>query len=345
MKLLFKRVINLFLKLIFTFLVGRLVHKFNEGKITIISMHGIMKYHDKVLWNPLREQLTPSALERTVCVLSKHYTFISLDCAYAILSGKEKPVKNGLVFTLDDGYWNNLSYAGPIFKKYNVIPTIFVATKNIDECSPFWFDRLDYALQQLEGRYYKIKLLGSDFSFDLASRVSLKKSYASFREIIKRNFFKDEEMRDLLNSLSFDIEVITGKSLSSIIPYDDWARIASWEELCDVSYQQEFNVGSHTVDHTRIALVSDDVVEYQLKESKAKIEQKLNVDCKFFCYPNGSYNLHVAQKVFDSGYSLAVTTEVGVNKVGDNLMTLRRFNIPNKYKVNDILHALSPFRL
>jgi peptidoglycan/xylan/chitin deacetylase (PgdA/CDA1 family) len=340
-----KRYVNFFLKQLYFFGIGRFIHWVARNKITIISMHGVMVKHEKVLWLPLREQLDPKDLDATIEVLAKNYTFISLNDAYEILSGKKAKVKNGLVFTLDDGYWNNLNYARPIFKKYNVLPTLFVSTKNVDECSPFWFDRLDYALQQLEGESYDIKLFGSDFSFDLVSRKALKKSYTSFRRIIKKNFFKDEEMRDLLNSLSFDIEAVTGKNLSSINQNDDWTRIASWNELNEVTDRSEFNVGSHTVDHIRLALVNESVMEYQLKESKAKIEQELGVDCKFFCYPNGSYNLQVTQKVAESGYSLAVTTRPGLNEIGDNLMTLKRFNIPNKRRANDILHALSSFKL
>tara|TARA_R110001592_G_scaffold297689_2_gene568232 strand:+ start:4536 stop:5573 length:1038 start_codon:yes stop_codon:yes gene_type:complete len=345
MKKLIKRVINFGLKILFSIGVGKVLHRINQDKITIISMHGIMYAHEHVLWRPLRDQLDPKSLERTVDTLSKYYTFISLEQAHSILSGREQPVKNGLVFTLDDGYWNNLEYAGPIFEKYKVTPTIFVATKNIDECSPFWFDRLDYALQQLKGNQYPIKLLNHDFSFDLTSREMLKKSYASFREIIKQNFLKDEDMRDLLDSLSSEIERVSGKSLSNIIESDDWTRIANWKELHHASLLNKFNVGSHTVDHIRIALVSENIMEFQLQTSKHKIENELGISCQYFCYPNGSYSKKSAEKVSQSGYSLAVTTEIGMNAIGDDLMTLKRFNIPSKKRELDILYALSLFKV
>ena len=132
---------NYILKNLYWFGLGKLVRRIQQEKITIVTMHGVMAPHADMLWHPLRDQLSPQALERTIRVLSKHYTFISLAQAKAILVGDEPGVKNGLVFTLDDGYWNNLSYAGQVFKKYAIKPTIFVATKNIDECSPFWFDR------------------------------------------------------------------------------------------------------------------------------------------------------------------------------------------------------------
>lgn len=345
MKKLIKRVINFGLKILFSFGVGKVLHRINQDKITIISMHGIMYAHEHILWRPLRDQLDPKSLQRTVDTLSKYYTFISLEQAHSILSGQDKPVKNGLVFTLDDGYWNNLEYAGPIFEQYKVTPTIFVATKNIDECSPFWFDRLDYALQQLKGSQYPIKLFDHNFSFDLTSREMLKKSYASFREIIKQNFLKDEDMRDLLETLSSEIERVSGKSLSHIIKTDDWTRIANWKELHHASVLNKFNVGSHTVDHIRIALVSENVMQFQLQTSKNKIENELGISCDYFCYPNGSYSQKSAQKVRQSGYSLAVTTKIGMNSIGDDLMTLKRFNIPSKKKELDILYALSLFKV
>ena len=345
MKKMIKRIINLGLKTLFFIGIGRLLHRINQDKITIISMHGVMCNHPKVLWEPLRDQLDPNSLERTIHVLSQYYTFISLDQACSILSGESEPVKNGLVYTMDDGYWNNLAYAGPIFEKYNIIPTIFVATKNIDQCSPFWFDRLDYALQQLPGNEYRIKLLGKDFSFELESRERLKKSYARFRELIKLNFNKDEEMRELLDNLSTEIEKISGKSLSQIIKNDDWARIASWQELRLASENKKFTIGSHTVDHIRISLVNDAEMEFQLKISKQKIEHELGGHCQYFCYPNGSFSHQAIEKVKQSDYRLAVTTKPGMNSIGANMMALNRFNVPSKKRKIDILFALSLFKV
>lgn len=345
MNRLIKRGCNFVLKQFFGLGFGKILHRIHQDKITIVSMHGVMMSHDGILWQPLREQLSPEVLERTIKVLSKYYTFICMDRAKNILNGSELPVKNGLVFTLDDGYWNNLSYAGAIFKKYGIKPTIFVATKNIDQCSPFWFDRLDYALQQLKGDNFQVVIGGESFSFDISSTSQLKQSYQLFRTICKAGFSTDSEMRDCLDSISRQIESQTGKSLVDIISGDDWSRLVSWQQLKGVSDANEFDVGSHTVDHVRISLTDDVTAQEQLADSKAKIESQLGTQCQYFCYPNGCVNDLVAKMVQEAGYELAVTTQIGLNASGDDIMTLKRFSVPIHAKSNDILYAISSLRV
>ena len=336
---------NYILKNLYWFGLGKLVRRIQQEKITIVTMHGVMAPHADMLWHPLRDQLSPQALERTIRVLSKHYTFISLAQAKAILVGDEPGVKNGLVFTLDDGYWNNLSYAGQVFKKYAIKPTIFVATKNIDECSPFWFDRLDYALQQLSGDRYTVILHNKRFIFNTQSRRKLQLSYAKFRMICKASFTYDAEMRTYLDQIALQIEAATGKALANIIGQDDWTRLANWQQLAASSNNGEFDIGSHTVDHIRIALTSYEECLTQLSDSKIKIEQHLAMPCRYFSYPDGSFNARCTKMVANAGYELAVTVENGLNATGDNLMTLKRFSLPTHDSDSDILHAVSNFKL
>ncbi|PKH01069.1 polysaccharide deacetylase [Psychromonas sp. MB-3u-54] len=341
----FKKGYNYLFKKLFLLGLGRLVRRLFQHKITIVSMHGVMFDHENVLWQPLREQLKPEVLERTIRILSEHYTFISLGHAKNILSGVLPSVKNGLVFTLDDGYWNNLTYAGEVFNKYDIKPTIFISTKNIDQCSPFWFDRLDYALQQLtEDRFFI--LFGSEkFTFNTSSRAKLKQSYAKFRSKCKAFYLTDIEMRDALDRISSQIETETSKALTDIIKVDDWTRLASWSELIEVSNSDKFDVGSHTVDHIRIALTDHITAREQLVASKEKIELHLDKACKYFCYPNGNVDDVVSKMVADAGYELAVTTKKGLNSPGDDMMKLRRFSIPIQEKSNDVLYAISPLRI
>jgi len=73
-------------------------------------------------------EVTPEYLEGIIKYFNKrHYHFISLDELYDVLKGK-KLDNRFVIFTFDDGYIDNLIYAYPIFKKYNVPFTIYVAT-------------------------------------------------------------------------------------------------------------------------------------------------------------------------------------------------------------------------
>jgi len=46
---------------------------------------------------------------------------------------ENKSLKNKLIITFDDGYYNNLQYLLPLLKKYHLKATIFISTKLIEE--------------------------------------------------------------------------------------------------------------------------------------------------------------------------------------------------------------------
>ena len=69
-------------------------------------------------------------------------------------------------------------------------------------------------------------------------------------------------------------------------------------------------------------------MDRQLNESKKEIEKKLGFECEFFCYPNGSLDEYILERVRSIGYLAAVTTVHGLNCVGDDLHTLKRYPLP-----------------
>lgn len=65
-------------------------------------------------------------------------------------------------------------------------------------------------------------------------------------------------------------------------------------------------IGSHTVNHKVLATLSDEEIEYELKESKASLEQLLNTNIDVIAYPTGSYDnrvLNLTSKYYKYGLS------------------------------------------
>ncbi len=93
----------------------------------------ILMYH-RVCTNDKYDQLTvePERFTEQIKYLSGHYRIISLDNAITELkSGVIK--KRTVIVTFDDGYLDNLIYAAPILKKYNVPATIFITSQFCDQ--------------------------------------------------------------------------------------------------------------------------------------------------------------------------------------------------------------------
>jgi len=317
------------------------LHWKNRHNICVLMLHGVMEENDKTNWNPLRPQLSPHELKRTLAILSNVYQFITVDQALDIIEGKIPRIKNAMLITLDDGYRNNINFALPICEEFNIKPVLFVVTGNVDSGRPFMVDRLDYALQQNIGKILSIKYAGKKYEFDATSRTSLQKSYKIFRDRCKSEFFDDIKMGELFNGLSEILENKSGKSLHLIYKDDDWSVLASWSDLRKAVAGKRLDIASHTVDHWRLDCIGELDILSQLKKSKERIELELSIKCNYFCYPNGNYNDFAVQKVRDSGYRAAFSTDLGMCKVNDDTMTLKRFNFPTNKTKNELLYLLN----
>lgn len=337
---------DLVLKFIFNFGIYSLFHFINRKKITILYAHSIVQSNKINLaqWQPLRTFHNSDDLTSTLKVLNTKYQFISLSTAIKILKKEIKPLNNALVITLDDGYLNNIEVAGPIFSHFNISPTIFVSSEHTDKNIPFWFDRLDYALQQIKDPSFSTQILKKNFLFDCSSREDLTNSYADFRQQIKSSFNDDKAMRSYLNQLALEIENHTGKSLMQITQQDMYASLASWDELKLAQKNLNYEIGSHTINHARLGRLSEQEITHELAQSKKIIENKLSSACTTFCYPDNNYNV-ISKVLTKTHYQSALTTDPELNKIGDDIMDLRRLNLPSDKNPFKILFKISALRL
>jgi len=337
---------DLVLKFIFNFGIYSLFHFINRKKITILYAHSIVQSNKINLasWQPLRVLHNSDDLTSTLKVLNTKYQFISLSTAIKILKKEIQPINNALVVTLDDGYLNNIEVASPIFSHFNISPTIFVSSEHTEKNIPFWFDRLDYALQQIKESSFSTQILQKAFLFNCSSRENLIKSYADFRKQIKSSFNDDKAMRNYLDKLALEIESHTGKSLLQITQQDIYTSLASWDELKLAQQKLNYEIGSHTINHARLGLLNEKEITHELSQSKQIIENKLSSPCTTFCYPDNSYN--VLSKVLTKiHYQSALTTDPELNKIGDNIMHLKRLNLPSDKNPLKILFKISALRL
>ncbi len=90
----------------------------------------ILMYHDA----------EPAVFAKHIAYLSRHYTFISLDALVSAIHRKDFsgiPQKS-VVITIDDGHASNYKLL-PIFKQYQVRPTLYVCTQIVNTHRHFWF--------------------------------------------------------------------------------------------------------------------------------------------------------------------------------------------------------------
>ena len=106
----------------------------------------------------------------------------------------------------------------------------------------------------------------------------------------------------------------------------------SWEQIDEMKRSGYISFGSHTMSHPHLGRLPAEDIEYELGQSKKLLEEKLNEDIIFFAYPfgirqYGDISDETARMVVEKGYKLACTSEIGRNKVGEDVFMLKRIGI------------------
>jgi peptidoglycan/xylan/chitin deacetylase (PgdA/CDA1 family) len=86
-------------------------------------------------------------------------------------------------------------------------------------------------------------------------------------------------------------------------------------------------IGSHTVNHARLAELDDAILTAELQDSKSRLEDLLGMTVSSLAYPQGSADSRVMLAAQKAGYTLAVCSRTGINLPGRNSMMLKRTDI------------------
>ncbi len=310
-----------------------------RNKVTILMLHGVTDPAAPAAWKPLRSQLTPKQLARTLAILAQYYRFVSLTEATEMLAGTRPLAANSLALTFDDGYRNNLIFALPVLRRFNAPATIFLSTGNVTSQKPFWFDRLDYAVQSMANERISRQGIPELAEMDFSNREALTRSFITFIRKERQRYTTDTAMRSAMAGLTERMEQCSGHGLAEIFADDPWSGVLTWDEVRQAANEVHF--GSHGVDHPLLSLVSPDVARQELVASRESIEFYTGRPCRHLAYPDGSFNHEVVSLARACDYSSAVTIIPGLNQRGNEMLTLRRIAFPRKHSNAEIIAAVS----
>jgi len=103
----------------------------------------------------------------------------------------------------------------------------------------------------------------------------------------------------------------------------------SWDQLRALA-QDGFAVGSHTMHHTYLPLVSREHMQLELVESKQILERQIGRPVRYLSYPVGGFTPVVQQLAREAGYHGACTTNRGTSKHAQDIFALRRIKMTER---------------
>jgi len=87
---------------------------------------------------------------------------------------------------------------------------------------------------------------------------------------------------------------------------------------------QNIVFGSHSLTHPFLTHIDRERQRQEIRESKSVLEDLLNTEIRYFCYPSGDYDEAVVDMVREAGYEAALTCDRGAATPADNPLTLPR---------------------
>ncbi len=307
------------------------------GKGQILILHRVIPASGKQrIHNHLSLEISPEHLENIFEYFKKrNYDFINLDMLPGWLEENRKTKRKFVIFTFDDGYKDNYTYAYPIFRKHNIPFTIYITCSFPNKKAIIWW----YILEDLILKNDKI-----DHTFSTGSvkarcqnQRTKESTYIHIRGLIKQ--LPDENLEEELIGFF-------GKYNFDIFERDD-EMVLSWDDIAELAKDPIVTIGAHTLNHYNLRYLSEEHAINEMMGSKEMLESKISRDVKHFSYPFGEYSTREIDLARRCNFLTTTTTEnanVFYEHV-DHMFTLPRISVnvlTNKRVLNLMVNGFFP---
>jgi peptidoglycan/xylan/chitin deacetylase (PgdA/CDA1 family) len=228
--------------------------------------------------------------------------------------------------TFDDGYRDNLQFAYPILKKYEIPFGLYIPTSFPDRLGELWW----LALEAVIAKNDRIGLVldGKDQRFDCRTVDEKRAVYALIYAWLRR-LATEEELRRVIRDLSRRYQVDIAAFCEDLC--------MNWDELAALASDPLVTIGAHTVNHVMLKKVPEKAARTEMEMSRSVIAASLGVRPQHLAYPVGDATsagpreFRIAQEL---GFKTAVTTRPGVlfRQHRNHLMALPRISVNGEFQ-------------
>ncbi len=249
-------------------------------------------------------ELEPEFLDAVISLVKQRgMDLVSLDEAVERIKNPSRYSRRFAVFTLDDGYRDNLLHALPVFRKHNCPFAIYVAPAIADGTCELWWRALELIIAG--NGHVELELAGRNYALATATTAEKWNAWNTLYQPLRN-----------MNQLQ-QRQWIRAAALKYNIELDRLCRDAAmdWNELRTIAQDPLCTIGAHTIHHYAVARLSDEMCRSELAASADRIESELGKRPIHFAYPYGD-RASAAARDFrlakDAGYQSAVTTRKGL---------------------------------
>jgi len=286
-----------------------------SGKAVVLMYHEVADDGDHIeAWTVVKR----SAFMRQMDYLRAKFDVVSLRQAIARMMQPNFTDRPLAVVTFDDGDRGNRDVLLPIIEALDLPVTIFIATRQVQNQKPYWFDRLVNALQV--NAPVTVALPATRPATYVINETIGEQNWARVEQLLSAlKNMKPAEREHLVDGIIENIDRHASRSYR-IAPL----AISDIRELADCPL---VTIGAHSHCHNILTQLDHQAVFESIVRSKELLESWTGRNVSYFAYPNGDYNDSVISAVMAAGFEAAVTTAPCPWERGEDFFALPRTGI------------------
>jgi peptidoglycan/xylan/chitin deacetylase (PgdA/CDA1 family) len=266
-------------------------------RLAILAWHNV----EATWWYPSRPGQGIRGLVAQLRSLRRFANVVPLQPALEALgSGRPLPPR-AVALTWDDGYRDSLQLVAPLLERFQLPATFFLVPGLLSGEVRAWWELLAWAWARSPHRV----IPWGDRVLPVGGRAG-RRSLRWLGQQLQAHgrAVRDQQMAELLERLEPAGEL------------DDRTLFLDWIDARKL-VSKGFAIGSHSMHHTILGHEPLDMQRRDLADSRAELEQRLEVPVRLFAYPSGQpgdYDADTVGAVAWAGYSHAFTTRAGWNR-------------------------------
>jgi peptidoglycan/xylan/chitin deacetylase (PgdA/CDA1 family) len=237
-------------------------------------------------------------------------------------------------FTFDDGYRDNREFALPVMREFNAPFTLFVASDFAEGSGILWWIALELVIARADA--IEVGIGGTATQFDTTTAANKQAAFDRLHDWLRA--LPEFELKREIDALCARHGVDQAALCADLC--------MSWSELKEFAADPLVTLGAHSITHCNLAKQGEDNANFEMRESRARIEQAVQKDVVHLAYPYGD-RIAAGPREFAlaraAGYKTAVTTRPGMifAESGRYLTALPRVSLNGNYQNERILPVLT----
>ena len=308
-----------------------------QGRAMILTYHRVTE----LARDPQLLAVAPSRFSEHLELLRREWHPIGLrELAKALASGRLP--RRAVCVTLDDGYRDNLINAKPLLQKADVPATVFIASGALDDDAVALSDEIEALLlmageppervrvtvdnvdQEWTLGNYTASQEARDLGWNVLDPYDPSPRHSAYRAL--------HAQLHRLGAAARRSAIVRLREALRVPAKPPGRRMLAEQEVAALAAGGSIEIGAHSVNHPKLRFLSEAEQDWEIGESKRRLESIIGAEVSSFAYPYGTrddYDERTVALVQNAGFKLGCSNFEGLTTPRTPLYELPRFVVRN----------------